>query len=223
MPGVHHDDPVGDALQKAHEMLHDEQGHAARGERAQSVRHAAEFGGIEARGKLVHEQQAWRGRERPGEVERLLLGAVEIARRPVREPVEIERREQRAQIGGCAPGVAICLRYVHVLLHGQLQERFRGLERAIDAAPRETVRLHAADRFSLEPHLAAIGRIKAGDNVDAGGLAGPVRSDQSQNLAAREMERHPVQRAKSAEALHELLHPQERRRQRVRGHGCLGA
>ena len=44
-------------------------------------------------------RQPRRGRERAGEVERLLLGAVEIAGGALGEAVELERGEQRIDVG----------------------------------------------------------------------------------------------------------------------------
>ena len=71
----------------------------------------------------------------------------------------------------------------------------------------EAMRLHAADRSALEQHLAAIGRVKAGDHVDAGGLARAVRADQAQHLAAAQIERQPSSARKPPKRLTRAARP----------------
>ena len=55
--------------------------------------------------------------------------------------------------------------------------------------------------IAIQHHLAAVGRVKAGDHVDRGGLAGAVGTDQSQDFAGRDMEAQAVERVEAAEAL----------------------
>jgi hypothetical protein len=49
----------------------------------------------------------------------------------------------------------------------------------------------------------------AGDDVDQGGLAGAVRSDETDDLARREIEADVVQRDEAAEALGHAGHAHE--------------
>ncbi len=62
-----------------------------------------------------------------------------------------------------------------------------------------------ADRLPVDPDLAAVGLIKAGEHVHQSGLAGPVLSDQGDDLPRLKLERDPVHRQHRAEALRDIL------------------
>ena len=142
-----------------------------------------EFGRVEAGGEFVEQEQPRTGRERAREVEHLLLRAVEIGGRPVGdllEPVVLEQFIHRWRRDGGAP---IGQRHLDVLTHGQRQKRLWHLEGAVDALMNQPMRGDPADRRAIEHNLAAIGRVKARDNVDRSGLARAVRTDEAQNFA----------------------------------------
>src|SRR5262249_56545078 len=64
---------------------------------------------------------------------------------------------------------------------------------------------------------AMVGAKGAGHRVDQGLLAGAVRSDEPDPLTLLHVERHPVERGEPAEALHESVDLEQRRRhQRLR-------
>ena len=60
---------------------------------------------------------------------------------------------------------------------------------------------------------AAVRRVKPGDDIDARGLAGAVRSDEAENFAGGDLEAENIERAEAAEALHQPVDGEERRRQ----------
>ena len=70
-----------------------------------------------------------------------------------------------------------------VLAHRQAAEQPRHLERAHQPAPRDLVHREAADALAGELHLAGVGRVDAGDEIDQRGLAGAVGTDQAADLA----------------------------------------
>src|SRR6202044_2336918 len=96
----------------------------------------------------------------------------------------------------------------------------RRLEGPVDALARQPIRRNAADRTALEPDLAAIGGMQPGNDIDAGGLARAVRSDQAQHLARGQGKADAVERPEPAEALDQV--PDLKNGGAVTGHGALG-
>src|SRR5690606_25159166 len=75
------------------------------------------------------------------------------------------------------------------------------LEGAGDAAPRDLVRGQAGNALSRQAYLAAGRRQRAGDQVEHGGLARPVRPDQAEDLAFADVEADIVDGDEAAELL----------------------
>jgi hypothetical protein len=137
----------------------------------------------------------------------------------VGERVQLHRSEEFGQIGrraGHRTPMAVGGGDLHVLPHRQRQEGFRRLEGAVDAEARQTVHRCGADRSALEHHAAAVRRIQAGDDVDAGRLARTIGTDKAEHLAWRQLEADAIQCAEAAEAFHQLVDAQQRAR--ARGH-----
>ena len=63
---------------------------------------------------------------------------------------------------------------------------------------------------AVEHDAAAVRRIEAGDDVDAGGLAGPVGADEAEHLAGGELQADAVERAEAAEAFHNVFDAEQR-------------
>src|SRR5262249_41825305 len=81
----------------------------------------------------------------------------------------------------------------------------RGLLRQIaDAEPGAPIHRQLGDVGAVEIDLADIGRDQAGDDVEAGGLAGAVRAEQSDRLAALDRHIDVAQHRPLAEALAEI-------------------
>src|SRR5580658_1145542 len=93
LAGVHDDDAVGDLIDEPHQMLDDEKRDAGTRQLLQLRRDMLQFGGIEAGGKLIDQQQPRAGRKRAGEVKHLLMRAVEFGRGLVGKSGEAERRQ----------------------------------------------------------------------------------------------------------------------------------
>src|SRR5262249_17429506 len=88
-----------------------------------------------------------------------------------------------------------------VLQRREVREQADVLEGARDAARSDAVRLEPGELVSVERERAAVGRVEAGEQVEPGRLAGPVRPDQPEDLAARDREAHAGKRLDAAEAL----------------------
>src|ERR1700694_1292738 len=97
-------------------------------------------------------------------------------------------------------------RHLDVLDHGHRSGRRPDREGAPDAQPPDLAWLEPGEIFLLEPDLAGIRRKLAVDHVEAGGLAGAVRTDHGEELAALDLEAHAVDAAYAAERLGERTH-----------------
>src|SRR3977135_3215774 len=93
-------------------------------------------------------------------------------------------------------------RHLYVLDYGHRSERRRDLERAPDAQPPDLAWLEPGEIFLLEPDLSGIRRKLAVDHFEARGLAGAVRTDHGEELAALDLETHIVHRATAAARFH---------------------
>src|SRR4051812_30848317 len=86
-----------------------------------------------------------------------------------------------------------------VLQSGHLAEQPDVLECSGDALARDLVALDPAEWRAVEQHRARAGPVYAGDGIEAGGLAGAIGSDQSEDLPTAYVERHRVQSHQAAE------------------------
>ena len=92
-----------------------------------------------------------------------------------------------------------------VLLDREAAEH-RGLLRQVaDAGPGPAVHGQAGDVLAVQDDLAAVGRDQAGDDIEAGGLAGPVGPEQAHGLAAGEVQRHVLEDGPGAVAFAQIV------------------
>src|SRR2546427_6616252 len=74
----------------------------------------------------------------------------------------------------------------YILEDGHVPEELGDLKRPRDAARGDLVRAQAVHPLPLEPDLAGVGTVEAGEQVDRRRLARAVRTDHPANLAATE-------------------------------------
>jgi hypothetical protein len=79
------------------------------------------------------------------------------------------------------------------------------LERPRHAAPGDLVLLLADDRLAVEPDRSARRPVHAGHRVEAGGLAGAVRADQTEDLAPAQREADVVEGDHTAEPQRDMV------------------
>src|SRR5690606_31033760 len=91
-----------------------------------------------------------------------------------------------------------------------LAKRSRDLEGAPDPGAADPARDAAGDLLAAQPDGAGGGRERAGDQVEGGALAGPVRPDQAEDLALPQVERYPLHRREPTEPLGEATHREQR-------------
>jgi hypothetical protein len=167
----------------------------------------------EAGGRLVEEQEPRRGGERHRDLERPPLAVGEAPGAEVLLAGEADARQHRGGmllrrgIGAqVAPDVEAARPHFgqgqdHVVERRAVVEQVHRLERARDAAPRDPARRLAGDVDAGEAHRAAVGREPAGQHIEAGGLAGSVRTHDPRELALLELQAQVLQDDPVAEAL----------------------
>ncbi len=110
----------------------------------------------------------------------------------------ISSSTSQARLAGVLAGESHADRsYFHVLEHGQLAEQADGLKGTRQAGMRHLVGLLIGDLLPVDKDLSASRGQQAGDDVDQGGLAGPIGADQPEDLTARQRKAHPVQGAQA--------------------------
>src|SRR3954447_8560224 len=190
-------------------------------ELAQGAHHlpgGAARGRVEARRRLVEEDQLGGAEEREGEVEPALLAAgrgPSAAVRALLEPGEGDRLLHAARGG-------VQLRPVlERLAHGQVRVGAAALQH--DAhAPAQIGR--ALGRVEAEHgHLAAVPVPVALEDLDGGGLARAVGPEQPEDLAAPDAERQPADRLLAPVGLRQVVHNDRGARRHASHHGNLPA
>ena len=179
--------------------------------------------GIQAGEDLVEQEQGRPGRERAGELEQLPLVQVDLAREGVGCAPRGRRRRGTPPRGG-APLRASGFDAAE---HARDAQRCRApsstrTASGSDASARRrdaSARAARAGRSAsaVEPHLAGGRRVDAGEDADQRRLAGAVRPDEPDDLAALDRERDAGERVHAAEALLDVDALEQRRRSSSRG------
>ncbi len=122
-------------------------------------------------------------------------------------PRDVEFLQQRVEIG-LAPA-AVGLHHLEhradVVLDIEAAEDRRFLRQIADAEPGALIHRQVGDVVAVELDDAAVGLDQPGDHVERGGLAGAVRSEQADRLAAPDIEADVLDDLASAVALFEAV------------------
>jgi len=99
--------------------------------------------------------------------------------------------------------------YRHIVPHREAAEDLRGLERARDAAPGDSVGSQTRDGASAERDGARIGRVEAREYVEQRSLSGAVGSDDGVYAAVLHRERHVGKSHDATEGKTHAARPQQ--------------
>src|SRR5262249_467163 len=99
----------------------------------------------------------------------------------------------------------------HVVERGEPGERLNDLERPRETTTTDRVRVPAHDRIALEANAARGRRVEPRDQVEGGGLAGSVRSDQAHDLARGHGQIEIADSEHAAEATTQSVHLEQDR------------
>ncbi len=205
---VHHHHAVGHRQRLFLVVRHQDRGHAEPSlQQPDLAAQPLALLGIEGRQRLVEQQQARRGGQRPRQRDALLLAAGQLRRilRPrIRQADQLQQLRHPGIDLGAAPAP------VHqpvgdVVADGQVgKQRVRLEDDAVVARRRR----RAGDVAPVLDHPAARLRLQPGDDPQQGRLAAAGRPDEADQLAALDREIDRLQRDKAAEGLVDAFEPE---------------
>src|SRR5438552_151110 len=183
--------PRGDPQRQTRILLDEEDGGPAESDLAQLLEHGAGHLRVQPQRRLVEKQQSRLSQERAPEREHLLLAAgkrVRLLARPLCENGEhrVDGLEIAAAAGR-APETEL-----EVLGHRQLAEEPAILRNVDHTHAGDVLRRPALDALAVQLDDALLGLVlqKPGDGAQQRGLAGAVRPEHGQDLAAIDRERY---------------------------------
>src|ERR1051325_4760972 len=193
------------ALGFVHVVRRHEQRHTAAGELEQQVPQLATRDRVDARGRLVEEDDARAVHERGGEREALLPSAGERAGEAVAVRADVREVDRPldalAALGAFQPVDGA--EELEVLEHGEVAVERERLRDVADVAAHLLAFLF--DVEAVDAGVAGGGDEEAAEDADERRLAGAVRAEEAEDLAARDLQRDVVEGADGAEVLGDVL------------------
>ena len=168
----------------------EEHGDAAFAQPAQALEQQRDLAPGDDSGGLVEDQQPDIVRHGARDLDHLLVGDRERSHRRARIEGDAELAHQLgcllpgAPVVDQAESVAPLVAEEDVLGDGQLRKQRELLVDHVDAGEFCLARRRPAHGLTGEDHLALVGRKRAGDDLDQGGLAGAVLAEQAVDLAS---------------------------------------
>src|SRR5687767_6321329 len=220
---VEHDHPVGDVHHHAHVVLDEGDGGAELAvDVKDEARHVLLLLDVHARHRLVEQKQRRLGGERAAELHALLQPVGQLAGRSLADGLDLEEVDDALHLGpvgqllplGGAPPERVeqevashlqetsgheVVEHAHATKQGDVLERSRDAERG--HVGRRQVRALAA----LELDAPLVRMVEAAHDVQQRRLAGAVRPDDREDLAATDLEAHLAQRQQRTEADADVL------------------
>ncbi len=117
------------------------------------------------------------------------------------------RPDEGPEHPGLGPAV---LAHHRVLEHRHVGEQLHVLERAGDAQPGDLAGRAAQDRFTPEHHVAAVGCVEPGDDVEHRALARAVGTDHRHDLVFVDLQVQAVEGVEATEVLRDPGHLEQR-------------
>ena len=143
---------------------------------------------VEGRQRLVHQQQAGVGEQRPADGDALLLPAREPPRPPLQQTGDAQQIDHALEIVAPLGGRREPAAVQQVLSHGQMREQAAFLEHVADAAlvsRHEDAARRIDEACAVDEHRALLGTNEPGDDIDQRCLARPGAAEQCGEAATR--------------------------------------
>ncbi len=196
---MQHDEPLRGLHDGLHHVLHPEQPDPALvADASQDGGGARALGGGEPGQQLVQQDHPRPHRQRHGQLEQLAAPPGEPPRRHRGLLAHLDEGQQLGR--GASWSLAPARGRGHVLGRGQVEKGPRGLEGAPQAEPGDPVGRHGADQAPAHPDGSGRRPEQPVDQVEEGGLSGPVRPDEGHDLALGHLEAHPMEDPQAPEA-----------------------
>src|SRR5579884_4313432 len=225
---VEHVDVVAEGEHEVDVVLDDQ--HAEVVPAADAAEEVRELPGLlapDARGRLVEQQEPGIGAERAGDLHQPAHPQRQLADAAVHVLAEAQlgdhavdlamgehlvavRRGQAQPVGEDPVAHARLAAQQDVVVGAEPADQLRRLEGAPDAGARAAIRGEPGDLATVEADAARVGALQAGDGVEQRRLAGTVGTDQADHLAARDAQRHRVERREPVESHVDAAHLEQR-------------
>jgi hypothetical protein len=203
---VEHVHTVGDSHHEVHVVLDEEDGQLERAPHPPDQRpELLDFLVVQSAGRLVEQEQAGAGGERPRQLDALHRSERKPGGRAVRDRREADLFEQVA-------GIAIT---AHVLSHEDVLEDGHGgeeldvLKRPGNSLAHDAIRRRPQQALAVESDLTGVGPVQPGDQIEQRRLSCAVWADQPRDLAALDRERNIVDGDNPAELARHVLDREE--------------
>ncbi len=224
---VEHRNPLRNARHQGHVVLDEHHGGSLAVELLDHGRERIGLLRVKAGRRLVEQKQARLGRERAGDFEQALLAIGEQVGFLLGLGRETDESEQLSRLGAhvgflaSEPGEpqerrrhAAFARQVEadldVLSDGHALEELHELERAHQALRGDLVLPHPRDVLAGKFDRACRGREEARHHVEEGRLAGPVRADDGEQAALRDLQTDVAVGRQAGEALGQIAYREQR-------------
>src|SRR6185503_5828795 len=197
LPGIDDIGAVGQPQRFAHIVVSDQHADAAVGEVADEVLNVAHRDRINAGEGFVEQHVVWTRRQRARDFDAAALAAGQRDRGRFAQPRDVEFIEQRVEFGLAllAAGLDHLEHGANILFDSEAAKDRGFLRQVADAEPRALIHRQLGHVMAVEFDGAAIGLDQSGDHVEHRGLAGAVRTQQADRLAAADID---------ADAAHDL-------------------
>src|SRR6266850_6514171 len=200
LPVIEDEHRLAETHDHLHVVLDEQHGLACVAQPAHRVQQVVEERAVDARRRLVEQDQRRIGHEHAHELDELLLAVGELARVLAGQLAEPHELQQLA-----APPLRLRARTPRddeqVLQRRQLRKDADDLERAADATAGDLPGLEAVDPLAAEAHAAGVEALDPGDAVEERRLARAVGSDQAVDAPGLQRQRDVVDGGHAAEAL----------------------
>src|SRR5262249_21059545 len=185
---------VGEAERLAHIVVGDQHADAALGQMAHQRLDVADRDRIDAGERLVEQHVVRPGRERARDLDATAFAAGQRDRRRLAQPRDVELLEQRIEVilAPLAAGLDHLEHGADVVLDVEAAEDRRFLRQIADAETGALIHRQRRHVGAAEAAAAAVGGDQPGDHVEHRGLAGAVRAEQTDRLAAAHVEAHAL-------------------------------
>src|SRR5882724_10708152 len=189
-------------------VICDQHPDAAIGEVSDQILNVAHRDRVDAGEWFVEQHVIRTGGQRAGDLDAPPFAARESDRRRLAQPRDVEFVEQRIELGlALFSGGFDDFEHRADILFDREAAKDRGLLRQIaNPQPRALIHRELGDVVAVEFDGAAIRLDQAGDHVEHGGLAGAVRTQQADRLAAADIDADAAHHLPRAETFFHAVH-----------------
>ena len=179
------------------------------------IQQLRDFLGRQRAGGLVHDDQLRPARQRPGDLDHLLIGHAELANRSRERCFDTQAIKRRAASAMSASVRKLIRKHAykrflaaqhHVRLDRQMRGEIQLLIDHRDAKPKGIERLVRGEGMTPEMNLARVRVLRTGKDFHERRFARAVFADEGVDFAGADVKAHVSQRHARAEALDDVVH-----------------